>query len=484
MLKTQPTLKFSDFSGIYDIVVPKTHKLRKAYDMMDFSFIRQELKSKYCPDNGRNAQDPVRLFKYLFLKVVYDLSDVGVVERSMTDMSFKFFLDMCPEDPVIDPSTLTKFRKLRLSDEGLLDMLLSKTVDVAQKKGIITTRTIMVDSTHSRARCNPVSPIEMLRLRSKQLRQTLHNIKAEIGEFLPEKNTEEDLSREMDYTRRLISYVESDEGLLLIPAVKERLDMLRETLDDIMDHYTVCAKDRDARVGHKTGDSAFFGYKTHEAMTPEGIIVAAVVTSGEKADGPMLGELVECSRRNGIDVDTVIADGAYSGDANLKIAEDGENGFSLVSKVNPMLQGGNLEKNDGFQYNKDANTCVCPAGHLAVSSRIVKYKAGKGNSRAIFSFDKSKCAVCSRKDTCTNGRGQKTYSVSVRTREQEAQIAFQQTEAFKRQSKQRYKIEARFSHLKNIYGYGRAKSYGLCGMRMQAAVTMFTANVMKIIKLS
>lgn len=31
---------------------------------------------------------------------------------------------MAPEDPVIDPSSLTKFRKLRLSDEGLLDLLI------------------------------------------------------------------------------------------------------------------------------------------------------------------------------------------------------------------------------------------------------------------------------------------------------------------------------------------------------------------------
>ena len=45
------------------------------------------------------------------------------------------------------------------------------------------------------------------------------------------------------------------------------------------------SKDQDARIGHKTADTAFFGYKTHIAMTPERIITAAVVTSGEKADG-------------------------------------------------------------------------------------------------------------------------------------------------------------------------------------------------------
>ena len=48
------------------------------------------------------------MFKYLLLKSIYDLSDVDVVERSKYDMSFKYFLDMAPEDEVINPSSLTK----------------------------------------------------------------------------------------------------------------------------------------------------------------------------------------------------------------------------------------------------------------------------------------------------------------------------------------------------------------------------------------
>lgn len=83
---------------------------------MDFSFVLEELQNKYCLDNGRNAVPPIRMFKYLLLKSFFDLSDVDVVERSKYDMSFKYFLDMAPEDPVITSSSLTKFRKLRLQD--------------------------------------------------------------------------------------------------------------------------------------------------------------------------------------------------------------------------------------------------------------------------------------------------------------------------------------------------------------------------------
>lgn len=68
-------------------------------------------------------------------------------------------------------------------------------------------------------------------------------------------------------------------------------------------------------------------------MSDERIITVAVVTSGEKGDGPQLRELVEQSRSNGMEVDTVIGDTAYSGIENLRLAENEEDGFSLISKL-------------------------------------------------------------------------------------------------------------------------------------------------------
>ena len=61
-------------------------------------------------------QSPVRMFKYLLLKTIYTVSDVDVVERSRFDMSSKYFLEMAPEDDVLNSSSLTEFRKLCLKD--------------------------------------------------------------------------------------------------------------------------------------------------------------------------------------------------------------------------------------------------------------------------------------------------------------------------------------------------------------------------------
>lgn len=102
--------------------------------MVDFSFVYDELKDKYCHDNGRNAIDPIRMFKYLLLKSIYDLSDVDLVERLKYDMSFKYFLHMAPEEPVIEPSSLTKFRRLHLKDVNFLDLLINKPLKLRLKR--------------------------------------------------------------------------------------------------------------------------------------------------------------------------------------------------------------------------------------------------------------------------------------------------------------------------------------------------------------
>ncbi|MCM3089385.1 transposase, partial [Bhargavaea ginsengi] len=169
MIKRQESMVLSQYTELYELIIPKDNLLRRIMDLVDFSFVFEELREKYCPDTGRNAIDPVRLFKYLLLKSIYDLSDQDVVERSMYDMSFKYFLGMAPEEPVINPSTLTKFRKQRLKDVELLDMLIMKTMEIALEKEVITTRSIIVDATHTRARYALKSPMEILKDQSKNL---------------------------------------------------------------------------------------------------------------------------------------------------------------------------------------------------------------------------------------------------------------------------------------------------------------------------
>jgi transposase len=481
MLIQQQQIQFSAFSGLYDLIVPKDNLLRKINDLIDFTFIYDELVNKYCVNNGRTAESPVRMFKYLLLKTIYTVSDVDVVERSQYDMSFKYFLGMSPEEGVIDPSSLTKFRKLRLKDNDLLNLLIGKTVAIAIEKGIIRSKSIIVDATHSLSRSNPYSALEVLRERSKLLRKAVYAIDEDIKAGMPEKNNTDELEKELSYCSALEKYIEADQTLSQIPAVKEKLNLLKETVADTQEHYTL-SKDMDARTGHKSSDSSFFGYKTHLAMTEERIITAAVITSGEKGDGPELPKLLEISQKNGIEVEVVIGDSAYSGKENLTLMNG--QGIKAVAKLNPAITQGGRKEEDKFDFNKDADMFVCPAGHLAIRrARQGKKNRGK-NQASTYYFDVEKCKVCPLREGCyKSGAKTKTYSVTIKSDTHLQQMAFQETAAYKESIKHRYKIEAKNSELKNAHGYDRAIAYGIENMQMQGALTIFTVNLKRIIKL-
>lgn len=479
MIKQQQSLILSPYIAIYDIVVPKDNLLRQIKTLVDFSFIYDELLDKYCLDNGRSAIDPLRMFKYLLLKSVFSLSDMDVVDRSVYDMSFKFFLDMAPEENVIDASSLTKFRKQRLKDMNLLDMLLAKTVEIALEKGIITSSSIIVDATHTYSRYNKKSPRESLMEQSTRLRKTIYEINPQMEGKFPPKNTEDDLKKEIEYCQELITFVENT--IPEYPAVKEKLNFLKEMVDDDIEYIKV-SEDEDAKTGHKTADSSFFGYKTHIAMSEERIITAAAITTGEKDDGKQLETLITKSIQAGMNVETVIGDAAYSGKENIKYTD--KHNIKLVAKLSSSVTHGNRKNEDKFEFNKDAEMYVCKAGHLA-TKKVKQGKKNVGRNQSItYYFDVEKCKVCPLKEGCyKEGNKSKTYAVRIMSAEHTEQAKFQESDYFKEKSKERYKIEAKNSELKNRHGYDVASSSGLVGMQIQGAMAMFAVNLKRILKL-
>ena len=481
MLEQQQAISFSDYSSLYDLIIPKDNLLRQINDLVDFSFVYQELQDKYCHDNGRTAESPIRMFKYLLLKVIYNISDVDVVERARYDMSFKYFLGLTPEETnLINPSSLTKFRRLRLKDMELLDLLIKKTVSIAIEVGVLKSKTVIVDATHTYSRSNPISAAKSLEYYCKTVIKVVNSVDDNM--VLPELPEEKKYSSIMKAAKVIVATVEADAATANMPAVKERLNMLKETIDDA-ETRGVTSKDEDARTGHKTANSSFFGYKTHIAMSDERIITAATVTSGEKGDGPQLPELIEKTESAGMQIENIVADTAYSAKSNLELAKS--KNIKLAAPLNPVVNGNGQHKLN-FEYNKDADLYVCPAGHMALyKERRNRINDNRHrNAKFIYFFDVDKCKVCPLRDGCYKpGAKSRTYHVTIKTDEQIEQLEFQESDAFKELQRKRYKIEAKNSELKNTLGYDRALSYGLSCMEMQGALTIFAANVKRILKL-
>ena len=429
------------------------------------------------------------MFKYLLLKSYFKLSDRGLVERTETDLLFKYFLGYDPEEiKLINPSLLTVFRRERLKDEeeNLMDKLINKTVEIALEKGLIEVKNkIIVDSTHTNAMFHHISPREELIRQAKELRKSVYKIDESMHDKMPKKRESSGLLEDqIKYTKELLKLIKNDGRFTALPGIKEQIDYLEETMNDTEIELEY-SKDQDAKVGHKTADTSFFGYKTHLAMTPERIITAATITTGEKHDGKELINLIEKSENNGIEVEAIIGDGAYSEKDNLDYCE--ENNIKNVSKLSKMVTHGNRKRNNDFEYNKDAGMYVCKAGHMAIRKAKQGSKTSSvGDNRVeAYFFDVEKCKHCPFKDGCyKEGSKTKTYSVKIKNDTHIKHMDYMESEEFKNLYKERYKIEAKNAELKNNYNYGNANACGKLGITIQGATTLFLANMKLIIKLN
>jgi hypothetical protein len=89
--------------------------------------------------------------------------------------------------------------------------------------------------------------------------------------------------------------------------------------------------DMEAQWGH-TSRGKFRGFKLHAAVNQLGLPLRALVTPGNRFDGPFLPKLIE-----DLEADYVLADGAYCSKANFKAVA--EIGAKPVIADNPRKKG-------------------------------------------------------------------------------------------------------------------------------------------------
>lgn len=483
------TLSYSPYLDLYDILIPKTNFWRMLKENVDFSFIRDIVGENYTQDYGRTAVDPEFMLKLLLLKAAHELSDRDLIHKATFDLEMKFFLGLDPEETkIIDPSLLSKFRSTRLPQDLVLDDLIKRSVDLALEKGVMSAENvIIVDSTHSNSRFRHISPREELLKRCNAVRKTAYSFDSSLTEQMPSKKKANSglVEDAVSYCEEVIQAIQNNPQLAQVPAVAERIHYLQEAMDEISVELEY-SKEQDARVGHKTADSSFFGFKSHLAMTPERIITAAAITSGENHDGKQLEELIAKSRENGIEVEAVVGDGAYAEKDNLEFTQ--ENGIKLAARLNATVTHGTRREENKFEFNKDTGMYVCPAGHQAIrKARGGQKKAKSGSNTQVetYYFDVERCKHCPLKEgCCKEGAKSKSYSVKIKSDIHLEQMAFMETEEYQELMYERYKIEAKNAELKQNYGYGKASGGGLNSMKLQAAVTIFLSNIQRIFKLS
>lgn len=303
---------------------------------------------------------------------------------------------------------------------------------------------------------------------------------------MPNKHVQ--IDEEINYAKKLTKIVKNNIKVQEKSSILKQINKIEWLLEDGRINKTPCINDPQAKIGRKENNKWFVGYKTHIGMTEDSIITAVRVTTREKVDGKSLGELVEMTKRNGVEVKEVIGDRAYSSWENLEYLN--KNGINAIARLNPVISNGKIRENNKFEYVKDADMMMCPAGHLSYKKNFqdrslrCNSKKGKINNVMRYFFDIKKCKQCDLKDGCyKDGAKSKSYVVTLLSDLHKKQKDFESSPYFKLKSKERYKIEAKNSELKQCHGLDRCKYSGLFAMQLQAYFSVFVCNSKRIVKL-
>jgi transposase len=171
LLHTGRQLTASFHAELYHLV-PEDHLLRRIHRIVDFSFIHELVENSYCKYYGRPANEPELLFRLLFLQILYNLSDERIVQEAQVNLAYKWFIGVNPEDPLPDGSQLSRFRNHRLGASQVEDVL-KQVVSQCVEKGLIKSKTIILDATHTQAGSQKQRPLDVLRDAAKRLLRTV-----------------------------------------------------------------------------------------------------------------------------------------------------------------------------------------------------------------------------------------------------------------------------------------------------------------------
>ena len=354
-------------------LVPEEHFLRKLEAAVDFSFIYDEVRDLYCPDNGRPGIDPVALVKYLLVGYLYGIESERRIEQEIqVNMAYRWFLGLDLDDRVPDHSTISQNRRRRFQGENLFRRLFEHIVHLCMEQALADGKVILSDSTHVKANASFKANVKVL-----AERETTH------------------------YMERLDRYEALERERLEASGAIRPQRTGRVKKESALTERTVSATDPDAGMLRRPGKPEGMHYLSHQSVdAAHGIVVDVAVTPGNRNDSEPYLERIEYMREHlGLNIQTAGADSAYGTSMIYRAMED--MGIRLHT---PGTTGGATYKvefrREDFRYEQATDCFVCPAGReLALRSLEREHY----NVCRVYRADRKDCRSCPMLQRCVSG---------------------------------------------------------------------------------
>jgi len=481
---------------------------------------RDRLAVVYTVDNGRPAWDPVRLLGVLVLQFVLRVADRQAAELVQYDQRWRLALHLTPAEATFDPSVLVVFRN-RLVEGAQEGLAFAAVLDYLVEQGWIPKRSRQrLDSTHVRGLLSLMNRLECAR---ETIRLLLEDVEADGA--LPDA-----------WSAYWELYVESKvDPRAKAPALEAKsaqagADMLAIWKDaagcwPIMDrdsfvllqrvfleNYALDAQghaqktraqptgavhnphEPEAQWSSKstTKDKTWVGYKAQVAETvqeqprqagePTANFLTAIVTQNAPAsDKAGMAEVFDEQQAMGLEMPGALyVDGAYVSSEALKDAS--EQGRELRGPAPASPDRVKVFTVEAFDVHVEERYAICPAAQRSSNcSRLEEKSTGKVDYRIEWS--NTVCGVCPLRTQCVSaGQDHRTFVVGELHSLLQDRRREMQTDAFKKEMRQRNGIEGTQSELVRGYGLRQARYRGQEKVRLQNYLIGAACNIRRLFR--
>ena len=483
MLRNTSCEQLDLFQHIVYHRIPKNHILLRIDSEISLAFVNDLLSHKYHKTFGRPAWKPEVMVRIGILQKMYNLSDEAVIDEIAVNLAYGYFCHLSPMEELPHPSSLCKFRKMRL-DDNIMDDILTEIVRQMLDKGIIKKEAgIIIDSTHIKAKTNKKVPERLMEHMAKNIfretdekegmtdEEVCEAVKDKASELPKWEDYEDHLAAKADMKNALEDVIDHADPSL--DSVKEAREVLDSDL--FMEQKGIRSlQDKDARVGRKDHTTSFFGYKNEYMMTDDGIITGVNIQPGNYRDGDNYKELLELAKKAGI-----VPEAAYGDKAYCRPDVLGEINKLGIPAYIPVSHSSYRINEELFTYNKDSDTWTCIHGNESSPGKKTKNGA---HWQINYRFERECCRNCPHRQACIgNARTiAKKLSVGTSTPELYEHSQFTKSRTFLEHYKVRARIEPKNAEMKRFHGLDRAKGFGLKSVRLQAMFIAIAVNLKRM----
>lgn len=488
---------------VFEKLVPGDHYLRRVRALVDFEFVRSEVADCYSAGMGRPAEDPVVMFKLVYLQMHYGLSDREVVRQAQVNVAYRYFLDLSLESQLPVYSLLSQFRS-RLGVERF-QRLFDQIVGQAREQGLVKDRLRLKDATHVIANMAVPSTLQLVaQVRNRLLVAAQPYAEARVAAEWQEVDRVrlatsdlpdgQRLLQRVEHLRRIVAWAdqlsaqlgppESDRDTvrLRFEAALALAHRLLADQDDPRDRLR-SAVDPDARRGWH--GQYFDGYLLDISMDADSELITALEVlpgNGDEAqDAPHLISSEE--EAHGNDISALSMDGIGWNGRMLRTLSDAQ-GPGLAVYVPPQVRpsDGDLFTPHDFTLAASGSQLTCPGGQQTTSRR-----RNAKDSAWVFSFARHQCQGCALLPRCVKALPQhkgRTVTKNDYQAEYDGAWARSYTPEYTQIRQQHPRVEGKLADLVRYHGGRRARYRGRWQVKIQYLLTAIAVNIKRMVRLS